>query len=246
MDTDDLIASQIAYYRARAAEYDNWLEDRDESDISAEFLERWEADDVAARAWLAADPPRGHVLEIAAGSGSWTGELLRTADRVTAVDAAPEMLALLSRKHDGVETITADVFAWEPAQRYDDIFFGFWLTHVPAARWEGFWDLVGRALVPGGRVFFVDNAHPDFANASGPGDWPEAVGERRSETAGPETRRRTLRDGSQWTMVKRFWRPGELTAELARLGWLASAAHTSFAFIYGTARRLVAEPAEIP
>ncbi|MDH3730270.1 MAG: hypothetical protein OES13_03935, partial [Acidimicrobiia bacterium] len=98
MDTKELVAAQIAYYRARAAEYDNWLEDR--PDISAEFLQRWDADDAALRAWLAADPPTGNVLEIAAGSGSWTGELVLTADRVTALDAAPEMLALLSETHD--------------------------------------------------------------------------------------------------------------------------------------------------
>lgn len=237
MDIDELVAAQIGYYRARAAEYNNWLEDR--PDITAEFLQRWDADDAAVRAWLAVDPPTGSVLEIAAGSGSWTGELLLAADQVTALDAAPEMLALLSEKHDVVETIATDIFAWEPNVRYDAIFFGFWLTHVPTARWEGFWSLVDRALAPGGRVYFVDNAHPDYANASGPGDWPEAAGERDSEAVGPETRRRRLRDGSQWTLVKRFWWPDELVAELGRLGWLATAGHTDFAFIYETAQRSV-------
>lgn len=237
MDIDELIAAQIAYYRARAGEYDDWLEDR--ADIGAEFLQRWDADDTAVRAWLAADPPTGNVLEIAAGSGSWTGELVLTADRVTALDAAPEMLALLSEKHDAVDTIATDIFAWEPNDRYDNIFFGFWMTHVPTARWDGFWSLVDRALVPGGRVYFVDNAHPDYANASGPGDWPEAAGERDSEAVGPETRRRRLRDGSEWTLVKRFWLPDALVTDLARLGWEATADHTVFAFIYGTAQRSV-------
>ncbi len=43
-------------------------------------------------------------------------------------------------------------------------------------------------------------------------------------------------------MVKRFWWPGELTAELGKLGWLANVGHTDFAFIYGTARRAATVP----
>lgn len=50
-------------------------------------------------------------------------------------------------------------------------------------------------------------------------------------------RTRRLRDGSEWTMVKRFWWPGELAADMRRLGWTAQVDHTIFAFTYGTARR---------
>jgi len=37
--------------------------------------------------------PEGHVLELACGPGMWTEVLLHHASEVTAVDAAPEMLA---------------------------------------------------------------------------------------------------------------------------------------------------------
>jgi SAM-dependent methyltransferase len=45
-----------------------------------------------------------------------------------------------------------------PTREFDVCFFGFWHSHVPAQRFEAFWQLVGRALRPGGRVFLVDNA----------------------------------------------------------------------------------------
>jgi trans-aconitate methyltransferase len=64
---------------------------------------------------------------------------------VTAVDAAPEMLAL-ARQRVGdlpVEFIEADVFAWMPPRRYDTVFFAFWLTHVPLARFAAFWSMMG-------------------------------------------------------------------------------------------------------
>lgn len=55
--------------------------------------------------------------------------------------------------------IQADLFAWEPDRRYDVVFFGFWLSHVPPARFGSFWALVADCLKPQGRVFFADDAY---------------------------------------------------------------------------------------
>ena len=69
------------------------------------------------------------------------------------------MLAVAaSRVPDGapVRFVEADLFSWEPGRRYD-VFMGFWLSHVPAGRFESFWSLVAAALAPQGRVFFVDD-----------------------------------------------------------------------------------------
>jgi demethylmenaquinone methyltransferase/2-methoxy-6-polyprenyl-1,4-benzoquinol methylase len=37
------------------------------------------------------------------------------------------------------------------------VFFGFWLSHVPASRFDAFWTDVQTALEPGGSAFFVDS-----------------------------------------------------------------------------------------
>ena len=235
MDIEELIAAQIEYYRARAAEYDG--EVTRAAELTPGYLEAFQSEKAHIESWIDGNPPTGHVLEIAAGTGNRTGQLLRSADRVTALDAAPEMLERLRAKHSAVEVIEADVFRWEPPHRYDNIFFGYWLTHVPAARWEDFWSLVDRALVVDGRVWFMDNAHPEYANQHGPGDWPVAAGLRLDDRTDTEEQTRTLQDGRSFTMVKRFWWPDELVADLARLGWLADVHHSDFAFIYGTAHR---------
>jgi O-methyltransferase involved in polyketide biosynthesis len=99
------------------------------------------------------------------------------------------------------------VFGWQPPRRYDTVFFAFWLTHVPPARFAAFWSQVGAALAPGGRVCFVDDTDR------------ERAGERVvPEQATPAVWRR-LRDGSEHRVVKV---PAELADRLAELGWSAS------------------------
>ena len=123
-----LLAEQVAYYRARAPEYlDGALHAPGGDELKAA---------------LDAFAPRGEVLELACGPGSWTPRLLHYAASVTAVDASPEMLALAHERvgdDDRVRFVCADLFTWRPERRYDVVFFGFWLSHVPLERFAAFW-----------------------------------------------------------------------------------------------------------
>jgi SAM-dependent methyltransferase len=154
----------------------------------------------------------GHVLELACGPGAWTERLLERATSVTAVDAAPEMLARAKARvgHDRVRFIQADLFAWTPDRRYDVVCFGFWLSHVPLDRFESFWELVDSCLEPTGRVFFVDDAYrtPD-----------ELI-----EGGASSTIRRRLNDGTAYRAVKVPHRPADLE-EAARAARMAHPHH---------------------
>jgi SAM-dependent methyltransferase len=144
---DHLLDEQVGYYRALAADY---------LDQGLDLPGGGELTDA-----LDAFQPRGSVLELACGPGVWTSQLLRYAADVTAVDASPEMLAIAATRvsRDRVRFIRADLFTWRPDRRYDVVFFGFWLSHVPAERFESFWSLVAGCLKPQGRVFFADDAY---------------------------------------------------------------------------------------
>jgi len=72
-ELDGLLDEQAAYYRAIAAEY-------------LDHLDLPGGDEV--REALDAFRPAGNVLELACGPGVWTGQLLRHASHVTAVDAS--------------------------------------------------------------------------------------------------------------------------------------------------------------
>jgi SAM-dependent methyltransferase len=144
---DHLLDEQVAYYQALGVDY---------LDQGLDLPGGGELTDA-----LNAFQSRGSVLELACGPGVWTSQLLRYATDVTAVDASPEMLALAATRvsMERVRLIRADLFTWRPDHRYDVVFFGFWLSHVPAGRFESFWSLVADCLKPQGRVFFADDAY---------------------------------------------------------------------------------------
>src|SRR5258708_32301753 len=158
-DLETLLRQQIAYYRARAGESDEWCLRRGRYDRGPELNARWFAEVAEVRRALAEIAPAGRVLELACGTGLWTQTLAQTAARVTAVDSSPEALALnRERLRDPrVEYVAADLFAWRPPTTYDMVFFSFWLSHVPPDRFGAFWELVRSCLAPGGRVFFLDS-----------------------------------------------------------------------------------------
>ncbi len=199
--TADRLGEQREYYRRRAGEYDQWWFREGRHALPPEAKRRWLADVAEAEAALRHFDPAGDVLELACGTGLWTHHLARRAAHLTAVDAAPEMIARNRARVGGVVTyVEADLFAWTPPRnRFDVCFFSYWLTHVPDERFAAFWATVGTALRPGGRVFLVDSHHPQ--------PLPGHVQERE------------LNDGRRFTVVKRFRQPAELTAAAARLGW---------------------------
>ena len=145
MPTDDplLLAGQIAYYRARAAEYDAWWFRTGRFDRGAANNAAWRADvAIVERAvvdMLASTRPSS-VLELACGTGLFTRHLAPRADHVTAIDAAPEVIAINRRRvaAPNVCYVEADLFEWQPPQQYDCVSMSFWLSHVPPARFASF------------------------------------------------------------------------------------------------------------
>jgi len=226
---DGLLEGQLAYYRARAEEYDEWFLRTGRHDRGPEWNRRWFLELERVRQELDRFGPAGRVLELACGTGLWTVELARHAAGITAVDASPEVLAInRARLQDArpevpVRYVRADLFDLIPDDAYDVVFFGFWLSHVPPERFAAFWELVRASLRPGGRAFFVDSLRPETpAEKRRPGWRP-----------GDHTMLRRLNDGREFRIVKIFYDPSGLEARLADMGWRFSVRRTENHLLYG-------------
>jgi len=226
-----LLADQIAYYRARASEYDEWWFRTGRFDRGAEANAAWFSDvaetERALETFLARERPRT-VLELACGTGLHTRLLAPRVGHVTAVDASPEVIACNRARvaSANVDYVEADLFAWSPPVRYDLVFMSFWLSHVPLDRYEIFWAMVRAALAPGGSVYLIDSAH-DPTSTARDHVLPDPA-------AGIVTRR--LNDGREFRIVKLFHTPETLNRMLAMLKFDARIVQTPRYFIHGSVR----------
>jgi SAM-dependent methyltransferase len=230
-DVERLLAEQIRYYEDRAPVYEDLWFRRGPYDMGADWNATWFRETAAVEAAVDELDATGSVLELACGSGLWTRRLAPGARRYLGVDAAPAMLALNAQRAVDlpVELVNADVFAWEPSggERFDLIFFGFFLSHVPPDRFEGWWERLGGWLASSGVVSFVDDvAAPDRPRSSdGIEDGPTFA-----------HRRRLPGDEKEYAIVKVFHEPGELASRLQRMGWDAEVLSTGKHFLVGSAR----------
>ena len=105
---------------------------------------------------------------------------------------------------------------------FDAVFFSFWLSHVPPARFNAFWTLVRSALRPGGKAFFVDSLLEPTTSAvdHGPVDQSGVV-------------HRRLNDGREFDVVKIFYEPADLERRLDGQRWRGWVRSTSRFFLYG-------------
>lgn len=211
-----LIESQRAFYDLRAPDYgDEAVADRRVSGMMASELARALIDEFA---------PTGDLLELACGNGGFTRELVRHAGTVTAVDGSPRMLERNRREvgDSRVTYVNADIFDWQPERRYDAVFFGFWLSHVPPVTFDEFWALVRSSLRASGRVAFVDEDDRGVLN--------DDIHLVENVPVAP----RTLRDGRQFDVVKVYWDPTELQDRLSSLGWQVAVRRVGGTFLYGS------------
>jgi len=225
--TDDL----VAYYEARAAEYDDWYLRRGRYERGPIHDAAWHAELDAAGRWLDALPVHGRIVELAAGTGWWSpllagkGELwMSDAAEAPLERARDRLLAHGLRAHLHVRDAWAEPET--PPAPADALFAGFWLSHVERDRTGAFLDVAARWLGPGGRIALVDSL-PD--PQSGATDHPAPGGDRAV---------RRLDDGREFEIVKVYRSPDEIATALRAAGFVdVEVGTTGRFFVLATGRR---------
>ena len=207
-----------AYYAQRAAEYEK---------IYAK-PER-QADLARMRSDIPALFEGRRVLEIACGTGYWTPLIAARAESVVALDYNEETLAIARTKaypRANVRFVQGDAYAlpdWR--EKFSACYAGFWWSHVPLGRLDGFLKGVHARLEPGSVVGFMDNRYVEGSSTP--------LSRRDLEGNTYQTRR--LADGSTHEVLKNFPTTRELRE---RLG--AEAQVTEYEYYWVASYRIMA------
>jgi demethylmenaquinone methyltransferase/2-methoxy-6-polyprenyl-1,4-benzoquinol methylase len=158
----------------RASDIDDWYLRRGRFALGAIQDTAWHAElDMAGR-WLDAQPIRGEIVDLAAGTGWWAtlladkGELSLYDTNTAALERARERLIA-----HGLRAHLHPRDPWsEPDRSVDVVFCGAWLGQLAPERLGPFLALVRRWLKPAGTFVFID--------ALADGDASDAHGRRRT------------------------------------------------------------------
>jgi ubiquinone/menaquinone biosynthesis C-methylase UbiE len=175
------------YYDQRAVEYDDWW-------LGAGlFADRerpgWAAEVEQLTGLLQALPP-ARVLDVACGTGFLTRHLR---GQVTALDQSPAMVALATARMPGATVVQGDAVPLPfPDGAFDRLLTAHFYGHLLAAERTRF---LAEARRVAGTMVVVDSALREGVQ---PEQW----------------QLRTLEDGSQHRVYKRYFRPDQLASEL--------------------------------
>jgi ubiquinone/menaquinone biosynthesis C-methylase UbiE len=176
-----------AYYDRRAAEYDDWYLGL------GRFAELdrpgWEEELDRLVATLAALPP-AVTLDVACGTGFLMEHLPGV---LTGLDASEAMLAIARNRVPAAEFVQGDGLALPfTDDAFDRIFTGHFYGHLDSQERARFLAEARRVAT---ELVVVDTAVREHVE-------PESIEER------------ILKDGSRWTVLKRYFTPEGLAAEL--------------------------------
>lgn len=221
--TQETIQEQIAYYKARAKEYNEWFYRIGRYDHGAEINQRWFDETAVLKNVVQQVGTVESVLELACGTGIWTQELLKIGKQITAIDASQEMIEINRQKLNApnVEYRQLDLFSWQPDKQYDLVFFSFWLSHVPPTEVDNFLSKVYNAVLPGGKVMIIDSYFEITSSAK------DHLLEKNEIY-----QKRKLNDEREFQIFKIYYQSDALANKLTQAGFQAEVRLTDTYFIH--------------
>jgi SAM-dependent methyltransferase len=176
-----------AYYARRAREYDDWWLG---TGLFAERARPGWSEDVAALVEVVTELPRCRWLDVACGTGFLTQHLR---GQVVALDQAPAMIEIVSLRVPGAQTVCGEAVPLPFADgMFDRVLTSHFYGHLLAEERDAF--LAEARRVANGLVLIDSALHNDVE----PEQWQA----------------RTLNDGSQHRVYKRFFTAPQLATEL--------------------------------
>jgi ubiquinone/menaquinone biosynthesis C-methylase UbiE len=222
---EQLVQEMLLYYDERAEEYDQVYEGKEPA------IQRYSdeyADDVAEISRMVAGFGRGHLIDIACGTGFWAPYYARNCERFTFVDQSEGMLAECKKRIESLgltgvsRFVQGNVFgvALEPAT-YDCALVGFLLSHLTSEQEDALFEKLRQILKPAAQLMIIDSY------------WSERRKSRKKEGV----TERTLNDGRVFTIYKKYFDKADIEAMLERHRFKLKSLHVGDMFIAAAADR---------
>lgn len=138
----------IAYYNARAQEYEKvYLNPAEQGDLQA-------SNRIFQRLFA-----QKTVLEIACGTGYWTGRIAEAATSILATDINESVVDIARHKVSGenIRFAVADMYTFVPEQPFQALFGGFIWSHILLQDLDPLLDKLRSFLYSGASFAFIDS-----------------------------------------------------------------------------------------
>ncbi|UCG91785.1 MAG: class I SAM-dependent methyltransferase [candidate division WOR-3 bacterium] len=192
-DWDKIYRDMSSYYEARAQEYDEFYIGKSPAIPRPESYTR----DVEKIGEMVKSFGRGHVIDIACGTGFWLRYYARNCSRITLFDYSEKMLAVCKKRVDDLcledkcSFVRGDFFEYTFGERsFDSTLVGFFICHLSPQQEERFFLKVNKFLRPHGQFMIIDSC------------WSHERAHYRNKEGIQE---RTLNDGRTFTIYKRYF-----------------------------------------
>jgi len=195
---DRIVREMMVYYDERAEEYDEIYLGRGHTTIDPDVYRK----DVAQVSAMVSRFGRGHLIDIACGTGFWLPNYARNCSQITFLDQSERMLAKCRGRAErlGLGDVSSfiqgdflDVHL--EAMKYDCALVGFFLSHLTLAQEEAFFGKVEAILKANPQLMFIDSA------------WNER---RRRYQEKEGIQERVLNDGRTFIVYKRYFEQSDV------------------------------------
>lgn len=195
--TNEIKKEIKAYYNERAQEYEEIYAGKGHITLDPRsYLE-----DVVKISETASQFGRGHLIDIACGTGFWLPYYARNCTKITLLDQSEKMLKECARKVEALHLTSVTIMqgdflevSLEPST-FDSAFVGFFVSHLTPEQEKVFFHILRRILKPDSHVMMVDSV------------WNS---ERQKHRKKEGIQERTLNDGRTFHVYKRYFEKSDI------------------------------------
>lgn len=216
---ENITHEMMAYYNERAQEYEEIYRGKGHVTLDSRVYQQ----DVTKTSEMASGFGKGHIIDIACGTGFWLPNYARNCRKITLLDQSEKMLNECKKRVEQLGLIKLTNFIrgefcevkLEPST-FDSALVGFILSHFTFEQENSFFLRLRRILKPNSQLMIIDSA------------WNK---ERQKYNMKEGSQERVLNDGRRFKIFKRYFEQSDIEEMANRYNFTIKSCYIGKAFI---------------